>query len=89
MNKNDIVSVVTVAGEFVGKFVSDVDGVIELDDPRMIVQGPEGQMGFAHGVCSTGKHEPDSIRMSYIFNTPTSPEVEKGYREFTSGIILK
>ena len=53
MNKNDIVSVVTVAGEFVGKFVSDVDGVIELDDPRMIVQGPEGQMGFAHGVCSS------------------------------------
>jgi hypothetical protein len=89
MEKNDIVSVVTVAGEFVGKFQSDVDGIIEINDPRMIVQGPEGQMGFAHGVCSTGKHEPDSIRMSYIFNTPTSPEVEKGYREFTSGIILK
>ena len=54
----------------------------------MVVQGPEGQMGFAKGICSTGKMEPKAVVMKYIFYTPTSDEVEKGYREFTSSIQL-
>ena len=52
MKKNDIVTVLTLAGEFVGKFVSDENG-IELEDPRMVVQGPDGGMGFARAVSYT------------------------------------
>jgi|TARA_R110002074_G_scaffold287774_1_gene459488 hypothetical protein len=87
--KHEVVSVVTLAGEFVGKFVNQTDGgLLELKDPRMLVQGPDGNMGFAQGICSTGKMEPDSVTMSVVFFTPSSPEVEKAYLEFTSGIQL-
>lgn len=88
MKKNDVVSVITLAGEFVGKFQGFEDGNVTLSDPRMLVQGPEGQMGFARGICSTGVEEPESVVMSAVFVTPTAKEVEKGYRSFTSGIEL-
>jgi len=88
MKKNDVVSVFTLAGEFVGKLVELDGSSIELADPRMVVQGPEGNMGFAKGICSTGKLEPESVVMNVVYVTPTAPEVEKGYREFTSGIAL-
>jgi hypothetical protein len=87
--KYDVVSVVTLAGEFVGKFVEQTAaGLLELKDPRMLVQGPDGNMGFAAGICSTGKPEPDSVVMSVVFYTPSSKEVEKAYLSFTSGIQL-
>ena len=88
MKKNDVVSVITLAGEFVGKFVEMVDGQVSLKDPRMIVQGPEGNMGFAEGICSTGVLKPNEVIMQAVFVTPTAPEVEKGYLSFTSGIEL-
>ena len=69
MKKNDIIAVLTLAGEYVGKFVSDENG-LELEDPRMIVQGPEGQMGFARGICQTGVENPTSVKFSEIFPAP-------------------
>ena len=88
MKKNDIVTLVTFAGEFVGKFVSKENGLIELDDPRMVVQGPEGQMGFARGICQTGVENPDHVMFeSYIFTTPANDQVQKAFREATSGIV--
>ena len=88
MKKDDVVSVITLAGEFVGKYQEMIDGQVSLKDPSMIVQGPEGQMGFAKGICSTGVEEPESVVMSAVFVTPTAKEVEKGYRQFTSAIQL-
>ncbi len=87
MEKNDIIAVLTLAGEFVGKFVSDENG-LELEDPRMIVQGPEGQMGFARGICQPGVENPTSVKfVSYIFVTPANDQVVKAFREATSGIV--
>ena len=87
MKKNDIVTVLTLAGEFVGKFVSDENG-IELEDPRMVVQGPDGGMGFARGICQTGVENPDYVLFeSYIFTTPANDQVQKAFREATSGIV--
>ena len=87
MEKNDIIAVLTLAGEYVGKFVSDENG-LELEDPRMIVQGPEGQMGFARGICQTGVENPTSVKFeSYIFVTPANDQVVKAFREATSGIV--
>ena len=87
MSKNDIVSVMTLSGEFVGKFISDDNG-LELEDPRLVVQGPEGQMGFARGICQTGVENPTYIKFdSYIFVSPSNDQVQKAYREATSGIV--
>ena len=87
MKKNDIVTVLTLAGEFVGKFVSEENG-IELEDPRMVVQGPDGGMGFARGICQTGVENPTSVKIvNAIFITPSNELVQKGFREATSGII--
>jgi len=88
MKKNDVVTVITLAGEFVGKFVSIENG-LELADPRMIVQSQDGQMGFARGICQTGVENPDAVTFNqYMFVTETNTEVSKAYRTATSGIEL-
>jgi len=89
MSKNDIVTLVTFAGEFVGKFVSKENGLIELDDPRMVVQGPEGQMGFARGICQTGEENPTNATFeSCVFVTLANKQVADAYREHTSGLVI-
>jgi len=89
MKKNDVVALVTFAGEFVGKFISKENGLIELEDPRMVVQGPEGNMGFARGICQTGVENPTgAIFESCVFVTLASKQVTDAYREHTSGIVL-
>ena len=88
MKKGDIITVMTLTGEFVGKFVSNDNG-LELEDPRLVVQGPEGQMGFARGICQTGVENPTEIKFdSYIFVSPSNDDVQAAYRKATSGIEL-
>ena len=88
MNKSQVVSVVTMAGEFIGKLNNTVDGAITLDDPRMLVYGESGNMGFARGVCMTGEDSPDVITIqNYVFYTATNDDVVKAYRQATSGLI--
>ena len=87
MKDGEIVTVLTVAGEFVGKLAGTEDGV-KLIDPRMVVQGPDGGMGFARGICQTGVENPTSVKIvNAIFITPSNELVQKGFREATSGII--
>lgn len=89
--KNEIVTLVTAAGEFVGKFVEETDGGFKISDPRMIVQGPEGNMGFAKGICMTGKEDPKEAVFSsggIVFITESNKQVADGWREATSGIVL-
>ena len=89
MKKNDVVTLVTFAGEFVGKFISKESGLIELEDPRMVVQGPEGQMGFARGICQTGIENPTEATFeSCVFVTMANKQVSDAYREHVSGIVL-
>ena len=90
MNKNDVVSVMTAYGEYVGKYVQQGTSVVTLSDPRMIVQTEQG-MGFAHGICATGKENPTSvdIQMSQVvFVTEVNSQIEKEYRKVTSGLIV-
>ena len=48
MEKGDIVTVVAISGEYVGKLVSMEDATVELENPRMILSNPQdGSMGFA------------------------------------------
>ena len=87
MKKGDIVTVMTISGEFVGKVQSD-DDLLVLDDPRLVVQGPEGQMGFARGICQTGVENPTEIAFNdFMFITPSNDEVQAAYRKATSGLV--
>lgn len=88
MKKNDVVTVICGVGEFIGKFVSNTDAGLEIEDPRMLVQSEQG-MGFAKGIAITGVQNPPSVIFkNYVFVTPTNEDVEKGYRQATSGLIL-
>lgn len=88
MNKNDVVTVIAVSGEYVGKFDRIEDGVLYLSDPRMLIAGDQG-IGFARGICMTSVENPSSMAFQqYVYVTLTNEEFEKAYRQATSGIIL-
>ncbi len=88
--KNDIISVVTAAGEFVGKYNDESTSRLTIDDPRMVIQTQEG-MGFARGVCVTG-HENPSVMSFYtggiVFTAESNEEIVKAYRQAVSGLIV-
>tara|TARA_Y100001951_G_C11283869_1_gene267257 strand:- start:81 stop:380 length:300 start_codon:yes stop_codon:yes gene_type:complete len=90
MERGDIISVVTVSGEYVGKLNSDdVIGSFELEHPRMILQNPQtGEMGFAKGIAVTGTESPESVVLhNIVFATPANDKVVKAWQEATSSIV--
>jgi len=89
MRKNDVVTVVTVSGEYIGKFESlDAAGVVTLKDPRMLIHGEQG-VGFARGICMTSDENTRSVVFQqYVFITATNDDFAKAYIQSTSGIIL-
>ncbi len=90
MEKGDIVTVVTISGEYVGKLVSMEDATIELKDPRMILSNPaDGSMGFAKGLAATGVENPTSaVFQQVVFVVPTNKTVAEAHLTATSGLVL-
>ena len=75
MQKGDIITAVTISGEYVGKLVSDdVLSSFELENPRMILSNPQtGEMGFAKGIAVTGTENPESVVLhNIVFATATN-----------------
>jgi hypothetical protein len=88
MKKGDVISVVTLAGEFVGKYSTSEGSCITIEDPRMLIHNENG-MGFAQGICVTGEMDPKEVTFAqYVFVTPTNSDIEKAYRQATSGLII-
>jgi len=89
MKLNDVVTVVTVSGEYVGKFESlNTNGVVTLKDPRMLIHGDQG-VGFARGICMTSDENTSTVAFQqYVFITETNEAFSKEYTRATSGIIL-
>jgi len=88
MRKNDVVTVVTLSGEYIGKFESLDAGVVTLKDPRMLIHGEQG-VGFARGICMTSDENTRSVVFQqYVFITATNDDFAKAYIQSTSGIIL-
>jgi hypothetical protein len=88
--KGEVISVVTAAGEFVGKFSDESPARLTIDDPRMVIQTQEG-MGFARGVCVTGKENPTVMSFysgGIVFTAQSNDEIEKAYFQAVSGLIL-
>ena len=90
MEKGDIVTVVTISGEYVGKLVSMEDATVELKDPRMILSNPaDGSMGFAKGLAATGVENPTSaVFQQVVFVVPTNEKVAEAHLTGTSGLVL-
>ena len=88
MEKGDIVTVVTISGEYVGVLESFEDATVVLNKPRMIVQTEKG-MGFAHGVAVTGEENPDTVTfLNVVYVIPTNQQVQKAHTEATTSIQL-
>lgn len=90
MDKNDVISIVTLTGEFVGKYNSETDQQYVIDDPRLLTQTQEG-VAFIPAVCMTGVQQPNQVifnKSVVAFIIKTATEVEKEYRRSTSGLIV-
>ena len=88
---NTLVSIVTPAGEFVGKLESQTDTHVTLRTPKMIVHSEDQKMGFARGVCLTGEENPELTTFysgGIILMTPSNDEIISAYTKKTSGIII-
>jgi hypothetical protein len=88
--KNDIITVITVAGEYVGKYVDESPATLYMADPKMLVSGEQG-VGFGTGICVTGEDNPkfvDFYTGGIVFATKTNDMVTKAYHEANSGLIL-
>ena len=90
MEKGDIVTVVTISGEYVGKLVSMEDAMVELENPRMILSNPQdGSMGFAKGLAATGEENPKTATFQQVvFVGPSNEMVANAHLEATSGLTL-
>ena len=88
--KDDVVSVITNAGEYVGKFKEEGADTFTITKPRMLISG-EGGVGFARGVCVTGDEDAKELtfqKTGIVFVTPTSSVVQKAFIEATTSIQL-
>ena len=87
--KGKIVSLVTLAGEYIGKYMHENNGNITLENPRMLVNTPDGKVGFARGICMTGQENPKT-GMFYaggvVIVTETNPEFASAYTEAVTGL---
>jgi hypothetical protein len=87
MKNGDVVSVVTMSGEYVGKLKEKGEAIV-MEDPRMLVQTQEG-MGFAKGICVTGERDPKEVTFQqFVFVTPTNQEIQDAYRTAVTGIVI-
>lgn len=89
-SKNDVVSVVTLAGEIIGKFQSESTTELVINDPRLLSQNEQGLV-LIPALCMTGKPELAEVtlsRNSVILMCQTVEEVEREYRANTSGIVI-
>ena len=91
MKKGDVVTIVSMMGEVVGRLVEETDLTVTLADPRLFVPAREGSAGgFAPGVCMTGQQNLDEAsinRTVVLFVVPSHPEIESGWREAVTGLV--
>ena len=91
MKKGDVVTIVSMMGEVVGRLVEETDLTVTLADPRLFVPAREGSAGgFAPGVCMTGQQNLDEVsinRTVVLCVVLSHPEIESGWREAVTGLV--
>tara|TARA_B110000881_G_C18561145_1_gene509921 strand:- start:1308 stop:1619 length:312 start_codon:yes stop_codon:yes gene_type:complete len=81
MQTGDVVTVVTISGEYVGKLNSQKDGAVTIDNPRMVLSNPQdGSMGFAKGIAATGLENPPVATFhNVVFVVPSNDKVAEAH----------
>jgi hypothetical protein len=88
MDKGDVVTVLTVAGEFIGKLTERKENSVVLDRPRMLVMNGE-QMGFGYGICVTSERDVEEGEFyNVVLVTKTNQEIADSWRQAVTGIAL-
>jgi hypothetical protein len=85
MQTGDVVTVVTISGEYVGKLLSQDNGSIGLENPRMVLSDPNsGKMGFAKGLAATGIENPKTaVFNQVVVCLMTNPDVKDAFLRAT------
>mgnify|MGYP000205535453 CR=1 FL=1 len=87
----DVVTLVTLQGDIVGRVQKSDDTTVTLKNPRLFIQSKEGA-GFVPGVSVTCQQniEEATFNFSSIL-TVVQPvdEIVKSWQQMTSGIILR
>ena len=60
--KGEVVTLVTMMGEIVGRLKEETDSGYALENPRLFVPGENNAGGFAPGLSMTGKQEPAGVQ---------------------------
>ena len=91
-NVGEVVTVVTMMGEIVGRLKEETDSGYVLESPRLFVPAQEGSSGgFAPGLSMTGDQNPNSAHINkdlVMTVVVTHDQVAKGWQEATSSIVL-
>ena len=90
--KNEVVTVITMMGEVVGRLKEETDSGYVLESPRLFVPAQEGSSGgFAPGLSMTGDQHPNEANVNkhlVLTVVKTHEHVAKGWQEATSSIVL-
>ena len=91
-NVGEVVTVVTMMGEIVGRLKEETDSGYVLESPRLFVPAQEGSSGgFAPGLSMTGDQNPNSAHINkdlVMTVVVTHDQVAKGWTEAVSSIIM-
>lgn len=90
--KGEVVTIVTMMGEVVGRLKDETTDGYVVESPRLFVpaQGESGG-GFAPGLCMTGTQHPNEAHINKDLTLTvcvTHPDVAKGWTEATSGLVM-
>ena len=91
-NVGEVVTVISMMGEIVGRLKEETTTGYELESPRLFVpaQG-DASGGFAPGLSMTGEQHPASAHVNkglVMTVVKTHEQVAKGWQEATSSIVL-
>ena len=87
MNIGDIVTVITMTGEYVGKLEYQNDGIVKLGKPVMVMPHQNG-LGFASSLAMTGEENPKEVTLHNVtLVVKTNDDVANGYKQHTGSLI--
>ena len=90
--KNEVVTIVTMMGEVVGRLKDETSNGYVVESPRLFVPAPDSSAGgFAPGLSMTGKQDlPEAVINKSVVLTviPVHHDVEAGWITATSGIVV-
>jgi hypothetical protein len=90
--KNEVVTVITMMGEVVGRLKEETSSGYVLESPRLFVPAQaESSGGFAPGLSMTGEQNPNEATVNkdlVLTVVLTHDQVAKGWQEATSSIVL-